>query len=93
LVIGGSIQIAQLAAFVVARFKQTNLPGSKYHMDRIPSPFLGGIGVKGIQEMDGHQLQNLLLSLRDNPNPNSLDDEQKALLLKRVRTFQNLDIF
>ncbi len=59
-------------------------------LSRLPGAFLGGLGVKGIDELQNHELEQTLVKLKEHPD--SLDEGQKALLLKKVRKVGNYPV-
>jgi len=73
------LKIAQVSAYAMKFFTQ----GGKINFEGLPGAFLGALGIKGINDMDNRDLSDdVLRKLKENPD--SLDDAQKAMLLKRV---------
>ena len=51
---------------------------------------MGALGIKGVNNMSNRDLEDAIIQLRNNPD--SMDDAQKAALLKKVRVNRSLGI-
>jgi len=67
-----------VAAYAVKYFTR----GGRINLSGLPAAFLGALGIKGIEQMSNRDLDDVIGKLKNDPD--SLDDAQKALLLKRV---------
>ena len=82
-----SEQISQVASYAIKAFTS----GGKIDFSALPGALMGALGIKGVNNMSNRDLEEAIEQLRKNPD--SLDDAQKAALLKRVRVNKSLRIF
>lgn len=64
--------------------------GGRIHLGGLPGAFLGALGIKGLNDMTNRDLDDAVDKLKNNPD--SLDDAQKALLLKKASKRPNKEI-
>lgn len=77
--------IAQVSQYAIQFFTR----GGKINLGGLPGCFLGALGIKGLNDMSNRDLDDAVDKLKNNPD--SLDDAQKALLLKKLRDAGMLD--
>lgn len=77
--------IAQVSQYAIQFFTR----GGKINLGSLPGAFLGALGIKGLNDMSNRDLDEAVDKLKNNPD--SLDDAQKALLLKKLKDAGMLD--
>ncbi|CAG7819737.1 unnamed protein product, partial [Allacma fusca] len=78
--------ISQVAAYAVRQFTKT---GGGVDFSNLPGAFMGALGLRGLNNVNNRELDDLAEQLKKNPD--SLDDAQKALLLKKFKDAGLLD--